>query len=99
MKFQGKSRCRFTRRLLFRPAAAAAQDVVKCNRTATKKDQREGNRSHCQRELESTFAQQSMLPMDFPDASAQIDTGGEGGEASEESGQNHEAAKELSQGR
>ena len=99
VKFQGKSRPSFTGRLLFRPAAAAAQDVVKCDRTATKKDQREGNRSHCERELESTFAHQSVVPMDFPDGYAQIDTDGEGGEASEESGQNHEAAKELRQGR
>ena len=36
--------------------------------------------------------------MDFPDGYAQIDTDGEGGEASEESGQNHQAAKELSLG-
>src|SRR6267154_5938099 len=99
MKFSRKQPPSFSARLLFRPGAAAAQDVVKGNRTAPKKDQREGNRSQCERELESTFAHQSVRPMDFPDGYAQIDTHGEGGEASEESGQNHEAAKELSQGR
>src|SRR5258708_35218279 len=88
-----------TVRLLFRPGAADAEDGVKCKRTVRKKNQLEGNRSQCQMELESTFAHQSVGPMDFPDGYAQIDTHGEGGEASEESGQNHQAAKELSQGR
>src|SRR5580693_2398326 len=97
--FSRKQRPGFGGRLLFRPGAAAAQDVVKCNRTAAKKHQREGNRSHCERELESTFAHQSVVPMDFPDGYAQIDTDGEGGQASEESDENHEAAKELSEGR
>jgi hypothetical protein len=64
-----------------------------------KKISGEGNRSHGEREFESTFAHQSVVPMDFPHGYAQVDTDAEGGEASRESGQSHEAAEELSLGR